>query len=368
MSDQFGVRRPIDVPDIGPQLVVEVGFIPLGAVFGAVINTRDARHGVEQRVQIKQIPLIPQGGTGALDVVIIHKVEQMLAAEERPRRIGKQTGHGVLDLKQVVRIERREHTPKTLVVGNGIQTTRTDVLLEVVVVDNLSDKEEIPFLFVYGAAQQLHEPLRQKIAHVQAQPVDIKGVDPEAHRVHEIVLYVLIFQTELDKFGMSFPVFIVEPVVIAGISPKVDVEPEAVVGPLPFFQHFPEGRERPAHMVEHPVQHHTDACRVQLFHESGKFLIGAQTPVHLIKIHRIVAVPLALKERVEQDCADAELLDTGNLRLDEPQTVTRFAKVVLALRTAKPQRIDLIKHTFVKPHFVSSPFYSPTYCTIRFRV
>ena len=149
---------------------------------------------------------------------------------------------------------------------------------------------------------------------------------------------------------MALPILVVEPVVVARIAPEVDVEPEAVIGPLALFEHFPEGREGTADVIEHAVQHDADARLVELLDERLKFLVGAETAVDTIKVNGVVAVALALKERIEEHRPHPELLEAGDLRLDEGEAVAHLAEVVLPLRPAESERIDLIKHTFVKPH------------------
>ena len=119
--------------------------------------------------------------------------------------------------------------------------------------DDFAHEEEVVLFGIHRAAQKLHEPRGQKIAHVQPEPVDLKFADPEAHGVHEVILKVLIFEAEFDELGMAFPIFVVEPVVIARIAPEVDVEPEAVVGALALFEDFLKGREGAADVVEHAV-------------------------------------------------------------------------------------------------------------------
>ena len=92
---------------------------------------------------------------------------------------------------------------------------------------------------------------------------------------------------------------------------------------------------------------------MEFFDERLEFLVGAEAAVDAVKIDGIVAVPLALEERVEEHRPHPELFETGDLRLDEGEAVAHFAEVVLPLRPAEPERIDLIKHAFVKPHMVS---------------
>ena len=222
------MRRLINIADKRTEFVVEIGLIPLRAELRSVIDTRDTGHREQQRIEIAQILLIPERRTGALDIMIVHKIQEIFSREERPRRRGKQAGHVVLDLKKVPGIVRREHAAEPLIICNGVEPLGTDVLLKIVGVDNFADQEKIRFLLIDRATQQLHKPRRKQVTHIQPQPVDPEFIDPETHSIHQIVLHILIIETQLDQLRMPFPVFIVQPVVIGGITAEINVEPKEI--------------------------------------------------------------------------------------------------------------------------------------------
>ena len=302
------MRRLINIADKRTEFVVEIGLIPLRAELRSVIDTRDTGHREQQRIEIAQILLIPERRTGALDIMIVHKIQEIFSREERPRRRGKQAGHVVLDLKKVPGIVRREHAAEPLIIGNGVKALGADVLLKIVGVDNFADQEKIWFLLIDRATQQLHKPRRKQVTHIQPQPVDPEFIDPETHSIHQIVLHILIIETQLDQLRMPFPVFIVQPVVIGGITAEINVEPKTVIRPLTLLQNFPKGRERPSDVIEHAVKHDTNADRMKRRNERFEFFVGPEASVDLVKIHRVIAVTLTLEKRIEQNGTDPQFL------------------------------------------------------------
>ena len=74
---------------------------------------------------------------------------------------------------------------------------------------------------------------------------------------------ILVVQVELHKLIMAFPALIPKAVVVPVVAVKIDVEPVAVGGGFPVFQHILKRPETAAHMVEHTIQHHADAGFMQ---------------------------------------------------------------------------------------------------------
>ena len=62
-------------------------------------------------------------------------------------------------------------------------------------------------------------------------------------------------------------------------------------------------------MVEHAVQQHADARFVQRVHDGFQVVVIAQAAVHAGVVPRVVAVGVALKQRVEQHAGRAQVPD-----------------------------------------------------------
>ena len=103
-------------------------------------------------------------------------------------------------------------------------------------------------------------------------------------------------------------------------------------------------------MVENAVENDAYARLVKFFHQRLKLFVGTETAVNFKKVDRVIPVPLAFKERIEQHGIKAAILDICDLLLYFAETMAHFAKVVFPLRPAIAERIDLIKYAFVKPH------------------
>ena len=68
------------------------------------------------------------------------------------------------------------------------------------------------------------------------------------------------------------------------------------------------------------------------------------------EVDGIVAVPLALKEGIEQNGIETAVADVRDLLLDARKAMAHLAKIVFTYGAAIAERLNLIKDTFVKPH------------------
>ena len=348
---QGGIFVLVDLPDGGAQLVVVVRLVPFRAAFRAVIDARDARHPVQDAVHGGKFAPVFQRGAGARHVVIVDEAEQVLARVQTPRLTAEQAFEGMLDLEQVVRIEGGGEALVALVVGDGIQAVTGQILLEILVVDDLPHQEEVVAAAADDAAQPLEEPFGQQIGDVQAEAVDAEFIHPILHRAADVAEHGFVLEIELDELHMPLPALVPKAVVVGGVAAEVDVEPVLFVRIFPLFAHFFKGEKAAADVVEHAVQHDADARLVKLGDQPLEILVVAEAAVDSEKIHRVIAVPLALEERVEQHGVEAAVADIRDLLLDPRKAVAHFAKVVFPLGAAIAERIDLIKDAFVKPHF-----------------
>ena len=113
------------------------------------------------------------------------------------------------------------------------------------------------------AAQLAQKAQVQAVGHVEAQAVDVVVPHPVAHSVEQIIFHVRMLQIQLDQLVAALPSLVPEAVVVVGVAVKADVEP-ILVGAVPLFLlHVLERPKAAAHVVEHAVQQHADARRVQ---------------------------------------------------------------------------------------------------------
>ena len=76
-------------------------FFSFSAPFAAVVDAGDTRHAEEQRINEGKMLFVGQVACDADDVVVIHKVEQMLSLVERPVFRAELAQKGMADLEQV---------------------------------------------------------------------------------------------------------------------------------------------------------------------------------------------------------------------------------------------------------------------------
>ena len=141
-SDPVGQLVPLRLVKRRAQRVVALMLFALGAPFAAVVYARDARHAELQRINERQVLGVGQDGGDAGDIVVVHKVQQVLAAVQRPVFRAELTQQGVGDLKEVEAVHRGVQTLVALIVGAGVQHLVADKLV-IIAVQQLADEEEV---------------------------------------------------------------------------------------------------------------------------------------------------------------------------------------------------------------------------------
>ncbi len=123
-----------------------------------------------------------------------------------------------------------------------------------------------------------------------------------------------------------------------------------------------EGPEATTHMVQHGIEEHAYPCFMAGIHDGLQVLLRAEAAVDLRIVPRVIAMGVALEDRVQHQAADAELLHMVDPAIvhDLEETVRvrvrgAFLGAIVSPGSAgQPQRIDLIdKASFIPVHAVS---------------
>ena len=352
-GDEVGELVPLGSLKAGAQVVVGAGLLDgLLPPLAAVVDAGDAGHAKDQAVQQRQVVGVFQNAGRPGDVVVVAEAQKVFALIEGPVLRAELALEAVDDLKEVHGVETGVEPLVALVVGAAVEHLVVDPLV-VVPVEGLTHQEKFRFQAVGEGAQALDKIFVQAVGHVQAQPIDVKLLRPEAHAVQQVVHHLGVAQVELHQLEVALPALVPEAVVVVGVAVKADMEPVLVGGIPLFLLHVPEGPKTPAHMVEHPVQHHPDAVVVEGAAHLGKVLVGAQAAVHLAVVPGVVAVAVAFKDGREVEGVHPQLLHVFRPVADFGDAVYGDS-VVFQGSAAKAQRIDLIKYTVFRPHDKSS--------------
>ena len=206
------------------------------------------------------------------------------------------------------------------------------------------------------AAQLAQKAQVQAVGHVEAQAVDVVVPHPVAHSVEQIIFHVRMLQIQLDQLVAALPSLVPEAVVVVGVAVKTDVEP-IFVGAVPLFLlHVLERPKAAAHVVEHAVQQHADARRVQGCADLLEVVVGAQAAIDLVVVAGVVTVGVALEQGVEQHTGRAQRLDVV-YPIQHPQQAMLvglgWVAVILQRRPAQAQGVDLVNYSFIVPHVFS---------------
>lgn len=189
----------------------------------------------------------------------------------------------------------------------------------------------------------------QAVGHVQPQPVDAEFPDPPLHAAEQMPGHLFVSQVELHELVMAFPSLVPQSVVIPVVAVETDEEPIPVGGSLPIFQQVLERPEAPAHVVEHPVEHHPDPRLVKGAAKGGEFAVRSQPAVDPGIVPGIVAVRVGVEHRRKIDRIRMDAPYMGDPVCHFLQTVARHT-LVLVRAAAEAQGIDLIKDTVISPH------------------
>ena len=189
----------------------------------------------------------------------------------------------------------------------------------------------------------------QTVGHIQTQTVNVIIPHPAADGVKQMFPHRGVFEIQLDQLVAALPCLVPEPVMVAGVAVKADVEP-VLVRAVPFLLlHIPESPKAASHVVEHTVQHYFQSRLVQGGADLLKILLGAKAAVQPVVLSGIVAVGVALKHRIEQHAGGAQFPDMRRPLL-HAQDAVRLHPIVLPGCTAQPQRVDLVNDRIVEPH------------------
>ena len=299
------------------------------------------------------VRLVPQFIGQALHIVVVREgIEPGVVAEPL------QTAHGVCDLKIVVVVVAAPQALVQLIVGNGMEHFRVGPAA-VIAVDDLAHQPEFRLDLVGKAAQALHKVEVQHIRCIQPDAVNVECIDPKADGIIMVVLHLGVALIQLDQQVEAAPVAVRKTVVVLVVAPEVHIaEPVLIAGILAVGLQIFEGKEIPAHMVEHTVHNDLLAPGVAVGHELLELFVGAQTAVHPAVVDGIVAVGAALKQRADVDGCTAQLCRVGCPCFQLCKSARGGLAVVFVRTAAQPQRIDVIKYCFVIPsHDHSLPFY-----------
>ena len=265
---------------------------------------------------------------------------------------------GVGDLKVIFGVVGRPKALPALVVGHRVQQLRVGPA-GVVPVDDLPHEPEVGVPLPDIALEGAEEVEVHAVGGVQPQAVDVEPIHPHPHRVQQVAYHVGVAQVELHQLVVALPGIVPEGVAHGGGAAEVQVvEPAAVGGGLPVFLHVLEGPEVPAHVVEHPVQHHPDAVLVEGVAQPGEGVVVPQAGIHPVVVGGVVAVPGGLEHRPEVHGGDPQRLQMRNPVVQLVQPGHRVSEVVILRRAAEPQGIDVIEDRVLCPAHTEPSFSS----------
>ncbi len=348
MCDPITQVIPFRFFKAGTQSRIALVLMSLGSPLTAIVNTRDPRHAKTQGIDQRQVFLVCQIAGDPGHVMVIHKRQHMLAPVQSPVLRTELPQQRMIDLEHVHTVETGKESLIAFIVSRRMQHLVIDHLV-IIPMQHLAQQIELRLQTFRESPQPSHKVMIQTVCHIQTQTVDIEFVYPALDTVQDMTDYILMPQIDLDQIIVAFPALIPQPVIIIGVAAKINIKPAEVRGVLPVLQHILKCPEASAHMIEHTIQHYFDSVLVQVVTHFLEVFIGSQPAIDGVIVPRIISMSIRLKHRRKVYRIDPQLLHMHNPIVHFHDTMLQLP-VVLKRRSAKSQRIDLIKNTFISPH------------------
>ena len=351
-----GLQRPGKVHRRAEGIVVAPLLPARYPPLGAVVDGGDARKGEEQGMDRVDVPRLLQLGGDAVHVVVIYK-----GVEPHPpvdaAVLVEFPADGVGDLEVVVVVVAGVQPLVQFVVGDAVQLVAADVPA-VVPVDDLPHEPEVRLFLIHAPAHLLEEGVVQAVGAVQPDAVDVKGVDPEADDIQDVVPHPSLPVVQIYQLEAVPPGLVAKAVVVGAVPAEVEaLVPGAVGGVFPIPLNILEGEKLPAGVVEHAVHHHTDAFFVGRLDKPGEVIIIPQAAVHRPVVPGVIAVGGGLEQGADVDRCAAQRGDVGQPALQLPEAVGHLLALVPFGRAGHAQGVHVVKDRFLEPfcHFYRSP-------------
>ena len=116
-------------------------------------------------------------------------------------------------------------------------------------------------------------------------------------------------EVQLHQLVVALPALVPKAVVIIGVAAEVQAEPIFVWAVPLLLLHVPKGPKAPAHVVEHPVQHHPQPRPVEGLAHLSQVIVRAQPGVKMEVVPGVIAVAVTVEHRVQQHRVRAKRAD-----------------------------------------------------------
>ena len=182
----------------------------------------------------------------------------------------------------------------------------------VIPMDHLAHEPEIFFLLSCPPPHFFHKIKVQAVCAVQADAVNIKGIDPEINHIQKIVPYLRILKVQVHQFKAVSPGFISKTIIIRIVPAEVDsLIPSAVRRTFPVFLDILKGKKFSSRMIENSVYHYLDIQVMGFLYEFCKILVIPQSSVHHFIVSGVVSMSRRFKKRSYIDCGASQLCHMG---------------------------------------------------------
>ena len=294
------------------------------------------------------MPRLLQLGGDAVHVVVIYK-----GVEPHPpvdaAVLVEFPADGVGDLEVVVVVVAGVQPLVQFVVGDAVQLVAADVPA-VVPVDDLPHEPEVRLFLIHAPAHLLEEGVVQAVGAVQPDAVDVKGVDPEADDIQDVVPHPPLPVVQIYQLEAVPPGLVAKAVVVGAVPAEVEaLVPGAVGRALPVFLNILKGEKLPAGVVKDTIHHHPDVSPVGGLYKAGKILVVPQAAVHHPVVPGVIAVGGGFEQGPDIDRRAPQGGNMGQPFLQLAKAVGHLGPFISSGGSCHANGIHMVKYRFLKP-------------------
>ncbi len=204
------------------------------------------------------------------------------------------------ELKQVALVDGVENSLPQFILRHGIEARFGDVS-RVITMDHFADKPGVGKTLAEAGEHGGPETSGHCVGGIEAPTVCTAG-EPVRHGVGDVLLHGGGVEVEPHKRVVSF-----EGIGAGSVGWVAEEEPFAVAVARFRGDCALEQGIAATHVVEHPVENHTDAAGMSLLDQGVEVVLGAEARIDGEVVNGVVAVGFRRKHRAEQECVAAEL-------------------------------------------------------------
>ena len=216
--------------------------------------------------------------------------------------------------------------------------------------NHLAHQPEFRLHLIREITECMLETHIEDIRAVEAETIDIEGIDPVLHHIDQVLSDGFTVKIQLRELPGTTPCTVVEAVAPWRAAIEADALVPVLIRAVPaILLDILKCEEAAAGVVEYCIDDDTDTIVVRSVHEVTEVFIGPESAIDGSIIRRVVAMTSGFEKRADVDGIAAEYLQIRDIRIEFREAVTDFSTIVLLFGPHHAEGIHMIKDSTVKP-------------------